>query len=152
MNIAHSATIRVFCSQEENADDITNGIKYLLPFDLEKEKIAVQRQNALGFNDRKIMIFEAVLTKSRHVKGFLDSLLPKISEHDKQMLLRQLDSRVDDDANFFIRFEKEMLSKHRDLLLTDGGNCYHIRIKIASFPSTKENAMRVVKNFLTATA
>jgi len=152
VNIAHSVTIRVFCSQEENENEIVNGLKSLMPFDLEKERVTIQRQNALGFNDRKIMIFEAVLTKSRHVNGFLDNLLPKISEHDKQMLLRQLDSRVDDDANLFIRFEKEMLSKHHDLLLTDGGNCYHIKIKIASFQSAKENAIRVVKNFLAATA
>lgn len=148
VNIAHSATIRVFCSQEENADNITSGIKYLLPFDLEKEKIAVQRQNALGFNDRKIVIFKAVLTKSRHVKAFLDNLLQKLSEQDKQMLLRQLDSRVDDDSNFYLRFEKERLSEHQDLLLTDGGNCYHIKLKIAAYPSSKRAAIAVMKEVL----
>lgn len=150
LNIAHSATIRVFCGEGENEHAILAGLQWLLPFDIEKEKITIQGQNALGFNDKKITIFEVALTKNRHVRAFLDNLVAKISEHDKQTLLRQLDSRVDEDANFFLRFEKERLSEHHDLLLTDGGNCYHIKIKIASFPSTKEAAIKAVRNMLQA--
>ena len=148
MNVAHSATIRVFCGEGENEQAILAGLKWLIPFDFEKEKISIQGQNALGFNDRKITIFEVVLTKNRHVRAFLDNLLVKISEQDKKTLLRQLNSRIDEDANFFLRFEKERLSEHQDLLLTDGGNCYHIKIKIAAYPSTKEKAIDAMKELL----
>ncbi len=148
MDVAHSVTVRVFCGQEENESEVVNGLKSLLPFDLEKEKIAIKRQNALGFGDRKISIFEVTLTKNRHVKAFLGTLLPKISATDKQMLLRQLDSRIDDDANFFVRFEKETLAKRNELLLTDSGNCYHVRIKMAAYPSNKEKAMKLVKELI----
>ena len=148
VNVAHSATIRVFCSEGENEEAILCGLKSLLPFDLEKEKITMQKQTAFGFSDKKIAIFEVLLTKSRHIKAFLDSTLPKISGTDKQMLLRQLDSRIDGDANFFVRFEKESLAKRNDLLVTDGGNCYHIKIKIAAYPSNKENAMKLVRELM----
>ncbi len=148
MKIAHSASIRVFCGEEENESEVMNGLKSLLPFDLEKEKILVQRQTALGFGDRRIAIFEVILTKDRHVKAFLDSLLQKISATDRQMLLRQLDSRVDDEANFFVRFDKEALTKRNDLLVTDSGNCYHVKIKIAAYPSTKQKTIEVVKELL----
>ncbi len=148
VNVAHSVTVRVFCGQEEKENEVLNGLKSLLPFDLAKEKILIRRQNALGFSDRKITIFEATLAKNRHVKAFLDNLLGKISAPDKQMLLRQLDSRVDGDANFFVRFEKETLAKHNELLVTDGGNCYHVKVKMAAFPSNKENAIKVVKGLL----
>ncbi|MBI3036277.1 hypothetical protein HYY73_00765 [Candidatus Woesearchaeota archaeon] len=148
MGIAHTVAIRVFCGQEENENEIVNGLKSLLPFDLEKEKILIRRQNALGFNDRKIVIFEAVLNKNRHVKAFLENILEKVSGPDKQMLLRQLDSRVDDDANFFVRFEKETLAKHNELLVTDNGNCYHVKIKMAAYPSSKQAAIAVMKEVL----
>ncbi len=148
VGIAHSIAIRVFCGEEENESEVMSGLKSLLPFGLEKEKIMVRRQNALGFGDRRIAIFEVILTKDRHVKAFLDSLLPKISVTDRQMLLRQLDSRIDDEANFFIRFEKESLMKRNDLLVTDGGNCYHVKIKIAAYPSMKQKAIEVVKELL----
>ncbi|HLD97602.1 MAG TPA: RNA-binding domain-containing protein [Candidatus Nanoarchaeia archaeon] len=164
MNIAHSVTIRVFCGQEENRDDLVNGLKFLLrsgqsliahsasgeiaPFDLEKEKIAINRQTAFGFNDRKINIFEASLTKSRHVNAFLENLLGKLPEIQKQMLLNQLESRIDDDRNLFVRLEKERLAKHNDMLMIDGGNCYHIRIKVAAFPASKEAAVAVMKKVM----
>ena len=148
VNIAHSVTIRVFCGQEENRDEIMGGLKSLIPFDTEKEKVTISKQKAFGFNERKIDIFEAILTKNRHVNTFIDSLLPKISGTDKQMLLRQLRSRIDDEANFFIRFDKESLAKRNDLLVTDSGNCYHVKIKIACFPATKEKAITLVSEFI----
>ena len=150
MNIAHSVSIRVFCGQEENQEEIINGLKILVPFDFEKEKIELQQQKALGFNDRRIDVFEIVLAKNRHISSFLENMLQKISETDKHLLLRQLDSRVDDKSSFFIRLDKESLAKRSDLLVTDSGNCYHIKIKIAAFPSNKGNAMKVAESFLTA--
>lgn len=145
MEIAHSAAIRVFCGEKENESEVMNGLKSLLPFDLEKEKITIQKQAAFGFSDKRINIFEVTLAKKRHVKAFLDGLLPRISGTDRQMLLRQLDSRVDNDANFFVRFEKETLAKRNELLVTDSGNCYHVKIKIAAYPSTKETAVRIME-------
>ena len=150
MNIAHSVTIRVFCGQEENAEEIINGLKLLIPFDFEKEKIKLHRHKALGFNDRRIDVLEVMLTKNKHTNAFIDNIMQKISETDKQLLLRQLDSRVDDESSFFIRFDKESLAKRSDLLVTDSGSCYHIKIKIAAFPSNKWNAMKVVESYLTA--
>lgn len=148
MEIAHSVTVRVFCGEEENESEVVGGLKSLLPFGIEKEKISVQKQTAFGFSDKRISILEVTLTKKRHIKAFLESLLPKIQATDKQMLLRQLDSRVDNEANFFVRFDKEMLAKRNELLVTDSGNCYHIKIKIAAYPSSKENAIKVVKELL----
>ncbi len=148
MNIAHSVAIRVFCGEEENEDEIVNGLRQLVPLDFEKEKIHVQMHSAFGFNEKRITIFEAALTKNRHVKAFLDNPLQKLDGAQKQMLLRQIDSRTDNEGNFFIRLEKESLAKRNDLLVTDGGNCYHLKIKMAAFPNTKENAVEKVKNEL----
>ena len=152
MNIAHSVTMRVFCGQEDNAEEVINGLKFLFPFDFEKEKIELHRHKVLGFNDRRIDVLEVMLTKNKHTNAFIDNMVQKISETDKQLLLRQLDSRVDDESSFFIRFDKESLVKRSDLLVTDSGSCYHLKIKIAAFPSTKDNAIKMIKNFMAAAA
>ncbi|MBI2141728.1 hypothetical protein HYU16_04890 [Candidatus Woesearchaeota archaeon] len=148
MKIAHSASIRVFCGEGESEGELTNGLKWLAAVDFEKEKARINRQTALGFGDRKIVVLEVSLAKDRQVKAFLDNLIQRLPETQKQLLVRQLDSRVDDDANFFVRFEKETLAKHRELLLTDGGNCYHVKIKVAAFPATRKKAIETVKDFL----
>ena len=145
--------MRVFCGEEENESEIMGGLKLLLPFDLEKEKIEITKQTAFGFSDRKIAIFEVVLTKNRHIKAFLENLLPKISATDKQMLIRQLDSRIDDKASFFIRFDKDSLAKHSDLLVTDGGSCYRVKIKIAADrKSTRLNSSHSAKSRMPSSA
>ena len=150
MGIAHSVSIRVFCGEgeAESESEVIGGLKSLLPFDLEKEKIAIQKQTAFGFSDRRISIFEVALVKNRHIKAFLENLLPKISATDKQMLLRQLESRIDDQASFFVRFDKESLAKRNDLIVTDSGSCYHVKIKIAAYPSNKANAMKIVRELM----
>ncbi len=150
MKTAHSVTIRVFCSQEEDESGIVNGLKSLVPLDFEEEKITIQVQKALGFNEKQITIFEIMLAKNKHIDAFLNGFLPRISDTDRQMLLRQLESRVDDEGNFFVRVEKEQLAKMNEVLVTDSGNCYHIRIKMAVYPSTKESAIKVVKGLLSS--
>lgn len=119
-----------------------------MPLDFDKEKVIVRQKLAEGFNERKIRVIEATLTKERHIRTFIESLLGRLSEHDKNLLLAQLDSRIDDNANFFVRFEKENVAKNHSLLVTDGGNCYHVRIKVAAYPATKEKAIEAAKELL----
>ncbi len=151
MDIAHSVAIRVFCNENENENDVLSGMKLLLPLNLEEEKVAIRKQTALGFNDRKISIFEVALTKKRHVRAFLDNIARKIPDAQREMLLRQLGTRIDENSNFFVRFDKETLIKHGELIVTDSGNCYHARIKIAAFPSTKERAVAIAEGMLSKT-
>jgi RNA-binding protein len=145
---AHSVSVRVFCGEEENEKEVIEGLKWLIPLNLEEEKISLTCQTAFGFSDRRIKIFEVVLEKKRHINAFFESLLPKISDQQKQMMVKQLDTRIDANANFFIRFDKPTLLQHRELIVTDSGNCFHLKIKIAAFPSTKEKAKAIVGQML----
>lgn len=57
---------------------------------------------------------------------------------------------MDDKGNLFLRFDKQLAFDEK-LKLTYSGNAIHIRIKIASYPVSKENAIEVAKklfNFL----
>jgi len=148
METAYSIEIRVFCTETENDDDVLSGLKWLVPLDFEKEKIAVGKHTALGFDDKKITIFEVMLTKRRHARAFLDNVIPKIPDVQKKMLLGQLGLRVDEHTNFYLRFDKETLIHHKELLVVDNGSCYHVKIKVTVFPSNKEKAMTVVGEML----
>ena len=141
MKLANNVNIRVFCKPEEDASLIKE--KLLLPFDLKKEKIAIKAQKAEGFQERTIMIFSALLEKERHVKAFLENLNEKLGE-ETQTLIEQWESRTDDNLDFFIRLDKDMMMKNK-LVLTDSGNCYHIKINLAAFPKRKEKAREIAE-------
>ena len=107
----------------------------------EVEKI--EELKAEGFDGKRLDVIRVALIKDRHINAFIESLVAKLGE-EKKTLLEQLDSRLDDNLNFFIRLDKEMLLKDK-FVLTDSGNCYHIKISIAAFPKRREKAVGVLK-------
>lgn len=146
MKFAHNITITVFCKDYEDKDLIKSTLVSLLPLDIEKEKIEVQSQEAEGFDEKKINIFKIQLIRQPHIRTFWANLKEKLGTQ-VNILKQQLDSRLDEACNFFIRLDKEKLYKGT-YLITDSGNCYHIRLTIASYPKNRESARRVLLELL----
>jgi RNA binding exosome subunit len=147
MKLAHIVKLRVFCNEDENERKIEDKLSSLVPFDIEKEKIILVKRTVVGFDDKKISVFEIVLKKDRHINAFLKLLNEKLSEDQKELLVNQASSRLDNELNFFMRFDKEKLLKD-EYKIIDSGNCFHITINIAAFPSKKSIALKHVKEML----
>jgi RNA binding exosome subunit len=148
MKLAHNIKLSVFCKSEEDYDTIKSSFVKLFPFKLEEEKLKLEESTATGFNEQKIKIIELNLEKERHTNKFMSFLLKNLSDDQKQLLVRQIDSRLDKDFYFYIRLDKQKLIKENKFWVTDSGDCYHIKISIAAFPSTREKATEVIKEFL----
>jgi len=146
MKFAHSVKITVFVKEGENEEKIKSCMSSLIPLDLEKEKIGMHQQTAHGFNEKKIKILEIVLEKDRHIQMFLENLIKNLSNETKELLLRQAESRLDNDCNFFLRFSKDKIINENELWLTDQGNCFHIKISIAAFPKKRDIALEIIRN------
>ena len=143
--LIHNVEIRVFSKEEDDYDKIKAALLTLLPFDMEKEKIMVKEQKAEGFFDKKIVILEVLLEKQRQVSKFIESLKGRLSQDQRELLINQAESRLDDEMNFFIRFDKDKILNENQLWITESGNCYHIRLTIAAYPAKKEIALANVK-------
>ena len=144
MKLAHNVKITVFCNPEEDKDVIKAGLFSLVPFNLEEEKIELNETNAKSFNERIIKIFEIGFGKEKHTTLFLKYLNDRLNEQQKELLIRQIKSRLDDHLHFFIRLDKENLL-NKKYVITDSGNCFHIKISIAAFPAKKDKGVLVVK-------
>ncbi|MEM3154458.1 MAG: RNA-binding domain-containing protein [Candidatus Woesearchaeota archaeon] len=145
MRWVHRVTLTAFAKPEENVEAIREGIKALVPFNLENEKLSLQMQNAEGFEERIIKIFTIVLTKEKHTNDFLQFLLDSLNEEQKKMLISQAESRLDAEYDFFIRIDKNEWIQERKIELTDTGNCFHIKMSLAVFPKKKETALQLVQ-------
>jgi RNA binding exosome subunit len=143
MKLAHQIKISVFIHEEENREEIYNKLLTLVPFNIKEQKRILNEDTAQGFNERKIKTYEIVLEKDRHINSFLEFLKEKLSDEQKELLLRQKESRLDNERNFFIRLDKEKLLNN-EFYITDSGNCFHIKISIAAFPASREKAIEVV--------
>ncbi|OGM01983.1 hypothetical protein A3K72_01195 [Candidatus Woesearchaeota archaeon RBG_13_36_6] len=142
----HNVEIRVFCKPEDNLEKVKNGLLSLVPFDLSKEKIRLNQKNTFGFNEKKIVILSIKLDKQRHVNQFLEKLCNDLTQEQKELIKKQAESRLDNEMLFYLRFDKNKLINETRLWLTDKGDCYHIKLSIASFPRTREKALECVRS------
>jgi RNA-binding protein len=72
------------------------------------------------------------------LKGYL-------SETEKTKLLLRLNSYIDDELTLFLRFDKREWTESKKLLLTESGDCFHIRISLAAFPKRRDAALNVAR-------
>ena len=147
MKLANSIGIRVFSKDGEDDEKIVEMLKQLVPFDYETEKIKLEIQNATGFNEMKIKIYTILLEKERHTRKFLELLIERLAKEQKELLLRQKESRLNGQLNFYLRLDKEKLLAG-EYWITDFGNCYHITISIAAFPRKREVALHIIEKLL----
>lgn len=144
MKQIHHIWLTVYCKPEDNEKTILGNLLKFLPFDLEEQKLTINRKKATSVEEREIIIFQVHLEKQRHIKEFIRNLNEIINEEQKELLLRQKESRLDTGNHFFIRFDKERL-KENEFFITDKGNCFHIKMSIAAFPTTRDRALKVVE-------
>lgn len=145
MKSLHQARINVFCRGDEDESPILEKLKFFIPIDFEKEKVTISKNSAEGFGGKKMLIFKVVLNKDKHLNMFLKNLSNRLDKEQKELILEQAESRLDNELNFFLRFDKDKLLNEDKLQLTDSGNCFHLKLSIASFPAKRENALEVIK-------
>ena len=145
MKQIHHIWLTVYCKPEDKEEFVIENLRKFLPFDLEKQKIKLERKNATSVDERQIIIFQVHIDKQRHIKEFIENLNQILNDEQKELLLRQKKSRLDESNHFFIRFDKEKLIDKNEFFITDKGNCFHIKMSIAAFPTTRGIAFKVLE-------
>ncbi|MEM4263293.1 MAG: RNA-binding domain-containing protein [Candidatus Woesearchaeota archaeon] len=128
MKAAHKVVLTVFAKEDENIEKVKQALISLVPLDLEAEKIKIQQQTATGFEEKQIKIYKIILEKTRHANEFVKSLIRKLTKEQKELLLRQAESRLDEELFFYIRLDKTQLLEKNEYYITDSGDCFHIKI------------------------
>lgn len=152
MKKVHHIFARVFsyANRNDSNEMILEKFRQLFPFNLEEEKIIIKTSEAQGFSDSKITVYEIILGKERHINKFLNYLKENFSEEDKKSILFRAGSRLDKDLDFFLRIDREEFIKSGRLMLTDSGNCFHIKMSIAAFPKNMETALKIVNEIFSS--
>lgn len=144
MKLVHNVRISAFSKPEEDYNQIKSSFLALLGMIPEIEKIELVESTCTGFNDRKIKTLEVILDKNRHCHRFLKHLISILDNKQITTIINQIPSRLDDNLFFFLRLDKQSFI-NKKVLLTDSGDCFHIRLSIASFPKRKDIASKIIK-------
>ena len=148
MKLFHRITLRAFSKEYEGDDtlEIKHLLEEMVPIDLEKEKLSVQRTTNYRHDGvTPIYILELALEKQRHINVFLQQLFSTLTKEQKQEIRDNM--CVDEECLFYLRLERNALRKGQ-FEITTSGDCVHIRILIAAYPAKQEKAITIMDQFL----
>lgn len=133
----HNISYRVFVYGTENEEKVREAIKTLFT------NSSPQTDTTESYFKNIVLILHDKITKKREIKEFIN-ILKQMDEGSKKRLLNELDNKMDDKGNLFLRFDKQR-AYLGDLKIIEHGDSIHVKIKIAAYPAKKENALKLAR-------
>ncbi|MBI5681298.1 MAG: RNA-binding protein [Methanobacterium sp.] len=133
----HNISYRVFVYGTENEEKVREAIKTLFP------NSTPQTNTIEGYFKNPVLILNDKLTKNSEIKEFV-KILKQIDEPSQKRLLNELENKMDEKGNLFLRFDKQR-AYLGNLKIIEHGDTIHVKIKIAAYPAKKENAIKLAK-------
>ena len=132
----HNIKFRAFVYEDESVEEISQAILNILP------EAEIESEEAEGMLEDKIIILSGVVSKKRYTKAFFNTLL-EFTDLDK--LNSDLERKMDEKGNWFLRFDKSDALDEKWTIL-DSGDSVHMKIKIAAYPARKDIAVEKVRD------
>jgi len=132
----HNIKFRAFVYEDESIDEISQAILNILP------EAEIEVEEAEGLLEDKILILTGTVSKKRYTKTFFNTLLENA---DLDKLDDDLERKMDDKGNWFLRFDKTDAFDEKWTIL-DKGDAIHLKVKVAAFPAKKQIAVDKVRD------
>lgn len=133
----HNLSYRAFVYGTESEDKVREAISTLLP------SAQAEKEITEGYYKNQVIILSGKITRKREIKSFLEKL-QSLKPSNKKKISNQLENRMDERGNLFLRFDKQH-AYLGDLVLIEHGDAIHIKLKIAAYPAKKEVALKVAQ-------
>ncbi|SCG85042.1 RNA-binding protein [Methanobacterium congolense] len=133
----HNISYRAFVYGTENQEKVETGIKTLFP------SSSPQSELTEGYYKNSVLILSDKITKKRETRNFV-KILNELPVPDKKRISHQLENKIDDNGNLFLRFDKQR-AYLGDLKVVEHGDSIHVKIKIAAYPAKKEIALKLAR-------
>jgi hypothetical protein len=133
----HNLSYRAFVYGTENEEKVREALSTLLPTAQPTKEITE------GYHKNQLTILQGKITKKREMKDFLEKL-GSLKPSSKKRIFRELEDRMDDRGNLFLRFDKQR-AHLGDLKIVEHGDSLHLKLKIAAYPARKEEALKIAR-------
>ena len=132
----HYVDLRTFCYETEQATRVERALRTLLP-----EAFEVARTESEGHHGDRIVVLSARVENADGVRHVL-ARLTELPEFER--LLDELDDRVTDNTELFLRLDKQAAFRG-DIRRGDG---ITLRAKVEAYPASKEAAVENAREAL----
>jgi len=132
------AQLRVFVKPEEDAAHVRFALVSLAAW-----PEAVVLEDPITVDDcfvgdcrRTVRVLRVTLEKGR-IRPFVEALNEALGEDTRALLVKQAETRLDEEGTFFLRLAKEALLEGK-VRLTDSGDCFHVSMSVLAYPRKRE--------------
>lgn len=133
----HNLSYRAFVYGTENKEKVLESIKTLFP------NSSPQCEATEGYYKNPVLILSNKIDKKKEIKDFVEKL-SKMNDPTRKRILHQLENKMDDSGNLFLRFDKQR-AYQGDLKVVEHGDSIHLKIKIAAYPAKKKVALEIAR-------
>lgn len=131
----HNISYRAFVYGTENEEKVLESIKTLFPNSFP------QCQETEGYYKNPVLILHNKIEKKSEIKDFVKKL-SLMNDPAIRRILSQLEDKMDDYGNLFLRFDKQR-AYLGDLKVVEHGDSIHLKINIAAYPAKKKVALKI---------
>jgi RNA binding exosome subunit len=129
----HYVDLRAFCYATEDEHRVEDALRSLLP-----EEFPVERADTEGYFGDRILVLSARVENADEIRHVLGRLA-ELPEFDR--IRAELDERVTEDCEFFLRLDKQAAYRGRVEL----GDGITVRSKVEAYPAKKPLAVENVE-------
>ncbi|PKL67911.1 MAG: exosome protein [Methanobacteriales archaeon HGW-Methanobacteriales-1] len=131
----HNISYRVFIQGTERPEKVEESLKTIFPM------AEPEIEHTEGYYLNPVTILSQKITKKREIKEFIQKLR-EMNKDDIIKISHDFEKKMDDNGNFFLRFDKQEALKG-NWKVVEHGDSIHVRIKIAAYPAKKDVAIRI---------
>ena len=135
----HYVDLRAFCYATEDEKRVEDALRTFLP-----EEFPIERMQTEGHFGDRILVLSARVENADGIRHVLDRVA-ELPEFDR--IRSELDDRVTDNCEFFLRLDKQAAYRGR-IALGDG---ITFRAKVEAYPAKKSIAVENVEETLLET-
>ncbi len=135
------AVVSTFAHATEAEKRVLDALKIMLP-----EEVEVRRSRLKGHHGNPIVSFEAQIGR-KETQEIWRRILAKLCGGEFEKIAMVVPDRIDKACHLHLRFDKQ-LAYVGELVLTEGGDIIHLRLKVAAYPAKREVAVDLVAKFL----
>lgn len=138
----HHLRVRAFRYGTEVPERVDAAIRTVYPPLGDEGEPTIERTETEGHYGNPIEIYEAHLETAEQLRLVFDRL------HEAgilEQLVDELEDRVTEDTELFLRFDKQAAYRDDELVLGDG---IELRAKVEAYPATREGAIANLEAYL----
>lgn len=143
LKMIDNITLRVITHATEDEFKVKKALNFFLT-DIEAKSEKSNDIQTEGYYGNPIIVTEVKISKKKELNKFINFCKLNLSIDDKHIIKSELNERLDENLNFFLRFDKQQAFKNK-LKLISCDDAIFIKIKIKTYPKSINKAYLVLE-------